>query len=70
MVTLQIHKRVNLTWYFLPSGASGTAAAISSAELSGSVTFLGMTLTVSSLGGGCEVGCFGGWVAIQLKIFG
>ena len=54
----------------MPSGASGTAAAISSAELSGSVTFLGITLTVSNLGGGCEVGCFGGWVAIQLKIFG
>ena len=46
----------NVTWYLVPSGASGTAAAISSAELSGRVTFLGMTLTVRSLGGGCDVG--------------
>ena len=44
----------------VPSGASGRTAAISSAELSGSVTFFAMTVTVSNLGGGSEVDSAGG----------
>ena len=44
----------------VPSGASGRTAAISSAELSGSVTFFAMTVTVRSLGGGSEVDSAGG----------